>query len=69
MKRILTGLALIAALGLAGSCGGYDPCGDKNCGDQCTLCDPDDSDCVESAGFKVCNGNAVCTAAAPAICS
>lgn len=64
MKRILLILAVIGLFG----CGSYDPCEDKGCGDPCTICDPDDADCVETGEFKVCNSQSICTSAAPAIC-
>mgnify|MGYP006283305247 CR=1 FL=1 len=50
------------------ACGGYDPCGDLECGDPCTACDPDDASCVETPVQKVCNRNAVCVEAQPPIC-
>jgi hypothetical protein len=39
-----------------GGTGGYEPCAAKNCGDTCTLCDPNDKMCVETADIKVCTG-------------
>lgn len=64
MKRILLLLALAGLFG----CGSYDPCADKECGDQCTLCDPDDASCTETGELKVCNSQSICTSAVPAIC-
>lgn len=64
-KRLL----LCLGLTLTAGCGTYDPCADRACGDPCTECDPDDDDCVETATQKVCNRNAICTTALPAICS
>jgi hypothetical protein len=53
-----------------GSCGNvtfdcavYEPCGGKQDGDNCTLCDPKDPDCVEDASLKTCHGG-VCGASA-----
>ncbi len=64
IKCILLGAFLSAAIG----CTGYDACGGKECGDPCNQCDPDDSDCVESAEFKVCSDRLLCVAA-PSSCS
>lgn len=44
-----------------GSSGDYDPCADKSCGDSCTICAPDDADCVETMEVKVCNASGECT--------
>ncbi len=58
------------------SCEGqFDPCGGKEEGDSCTVCDPQDSDCIESSVVKTCQSGA-CEPAAecpsrcpvPAIC-
>jgi hypothetical protein len=38
----------------------YDPCAAKACGDMCTLCDPADLDCVETAVVKVCDDAGTC---------
>ena len=64
MTRLLLALALSASMG----CSGYDPCDDKECGDACRLCDPDDADCIETGEFKVCNSELICTNAVPALC-
>lgn len=45
--------------------GAYEPCNDKTCGDRCTLCDPTDSDCVETDDLKFCDANADCTGERP----
>lgn len=47
--------------------GEYDPCGGLACGDLCTLCDPSDPDCFETAVIKQCNDEGVCSATA-AVC-
>jgi hypothetical protein len=48
-----------------GSCGAttfvcetevYDPCAGKQSGDACTVCDPQDPDCIETAVVKECQG-------------
>ncbi len=39
---------------------GYDPCADKLCGDPCTLCAPDDPDCVSSDEVKTCDAEGKC---------
>ncbi len=49
-------------------CGKYDPCNEGNCGEPCRFCDPDDSDCQEPPGEKVCNRNRVCVSALPVDC-
>lgn len=54
--------SLVVALAAAG-CGDdgpYDPCEDKGCGEECTLCAPDDPDCIETMVLKVCGGDGVC---------
>lgn len=66
--RICLGASLVVAYALAGGCGAYDPCEDKSCGDPCTVCDPDDASCVETAETKVCNQNQVCVSAQPPVC-
>ena len=43
----------------------YDPCEDKSCGEECTLCDPADPDCVETGESKFCNMDGVCEATIP----
>jgi hypothetical protein len=44
----------------------YDACAGKMCGDTCTICDPNDSGCSETAVLKVCNEFGVCGAEMPA---
>ena len=39
----------------------YDPCAGKSCGDACTLCAPDDSDCAETMSVKQCSADGACT--------
>ena len=41
----------------------YEPCGGKQDGDTCTICDPKDPECVEDASLKSCHGG-VCGASA-----
>lgn len=67
MRPDIASLLLLTAFALVG-CETYDPCGDKACGDPCTVCDPDDDTCEETAVEKVCNRNAVCTSAQPIVC-
>jgi len=38
----------------------YDPCHDKTEGDYCTLCDPADTTCAETAVSKQCDSDGVC---------
>jgi hypothetical protein len=52
----------------------YDSCTGKKCGDPCTICDPNDKTCVETAVVKQCSAALKCeqtvaqcgTATAPA---
>jgi hypothetical protein len=71
MKRhgLLFVFAVTLAAAISVGCGGYDACGDKNCGDPCTVCDPDDPECVESTEAKACNSRGVCATAASPMCS
>ena len=39
----------------------YDPCGDKVCGQRCTLCPPWSSDCLETQVLKYCTSEGSCT--------
>lgn len=34
---------------------GYDPCAGLSCGSMCSLCDPNDPDCMETGEIKACN--------------
>jgi len=43
----------------------YEPCGAKACGELCTICDPNDADCVETAVVKQCGADGACSAQAP----
>ncbi len=38
----------------------YDDCADKKAGDECSLCAPWDTDCVETAVVKVCTSAGAC---------
>jgi hypothetical protein len=42
--------------------GGYEPCAGKAPGDQCTVCDPADAECVETDEVKVCSDSGQCSA-------
>jgi len=46
----------------------WDPCGGKSCGDACTLCDPKDKDCAETAVEKACSADGLCVAFQPSMC-
>ena len=48
--------------------GDYDPCGGSSCGDPCTLCDPADSTCTETAEVKVCQPDGTCSGGAIPMC-
>lgn len=43
----------------------YNPCGELNCGEPCSLCAPDDFGCVETAVLKVCQEDGTCSASVP----
>jgi hypothetical protein len=45
----------------------YDPCAGKVCGDNCTLCPPDDLNCAETDVVKTCGTDGTCSAG-PARC-
>lgn len=40
----------------------YDPCAGKACGDGCSICNPLDPDCFETAVLKQCNAAGQCVA-------
>jgi hypothetical protein len=40
---------------------GFNDCDDKDEGDECSLCAPDDEDCVETMEIKVCNADGECS--------
>lgn len=46
--------------GGSGNTGGWDPCSGKPCGAECTLCDPKDPTCAETAVIKVCDAKGSC---------
>ena len=48
-----------------GQAPGYEPCADLTCGEQCTLCPPDDSDCVEPAVLNYCQPDGSCEPTTP----
>ena len=43
----------------------YDPCGGKVCGDNCSLCDPNDTNCLETLELKSCNEAGSCEPVTP----
>lgn len=45
--------------------GAYVPCEGKACGAGCTLCNPADLGCVETAVVKSCNAAGMCSASSP----
>jgi len=51
-----------------GELGPYEPCEGKKCGDACSVCDPDDKDCVETAVIKACDAEGACVAGNPGVC-
>ena len=46
-------------------CGGYQPCAGKSCGDACTICEPGDPACSETAEAKACDLSGSCLAGTP----
>jgi len=46
----------------------YEPCGGKSCGETCTLCDPADEDCAETAVEKACDAMGECVADTGDLC-
>jgi hypothetical protein len=48
--------------------GTWDPCQGKACGDGCTECDPDDSDCTETDELKSCNAQGDCVGFSDDLC-
>ena len=47
----------------------YEPCGGLTCGESCTICDPNDPDCFETAVLKYCQPDGSCEAGEPAACT
>lgn len=41
----------------------YAPCGGLTCGESCSVCDPNDPDCYETAVLKECQPDGTCSAA------
>ena len=59
-------LALVVALSLASAgCPWDDPCYQAACGQWCTLCDTEDSACLQAEPGRVCNEVGLCVIAAP----
>lgn len=40
----------------------YQPCGGKECGEACKVCEPGDANCVETMVMKTCNSSGECSA-------
>lgn len=63
MRNVIAVLALLAvAASSRDGCGKepYEPCAGKACGAPCTLCDPADRDCAETAVVKACSSEGAC---------
>jgi hypothetical protein len=64
--RIALSIAVVvAAAASSGGCASlshspYAPCAGRACGDACTVCAPDDPDCVETAVMKACSEDGEC---------
>lgn len=73
-----TVIVLVALLAVAASsrdgCGSepaqapYEPCAGKACGAECTVCDPADPDCAETAVLKACDASGRCDSADAVSC-
>src|SRR5258706_227333 len=50
-------------------CGGYQACAGKTCGDTCTICDPADPSCIETAVLKACDRSNACVTSTTPDCS
>lgn len=48
--------------GGSGGMGGYYPCAGKSCGNECTLCDPNDATCVNDNLVRRCDPSGSCSA-------
>jgi hypothetical protein len=64
-STVLTLVLLMFAPGCCHLAGGgneedYDPCEDKEVGEECSMCAPDDDDCVETQEIKVCDAEGAC---------
>lgn len=46
----------------------YDPCAGKACGEQCKLCAPDDTDCMETMEVKACDAEGACVSQTEGMC-
>ena len=44
----------------------YEPCAGKVCGDGCSVCDPSDPNCFETAVLKFCHAGGECLPSPPA---
>jgi hypothetical protein len=65
-------LALLAVAASRGECGRtppYDACAGKACGDACTLCPPDATDCAETAVVKACDPQGHCVPQTAGMCA
>jgi hypothetical protein len=72
MRHAVVLVALLAvAASPRGGCGKdpYEPCAGKSCGTACTVCDPADKGCVETAVVKACDAAGACEAAGTFTCT
>ena len=46
----------------------YDACLDKECGESCTICDPNEPNCIQPAVISACNSQGQCVAETPGMC-
>jgi hypothetical protein len=47
------------------ACSGYEPCANRACGEECSLCNPADPTCAETAVLKYCDATGICSPAFP----
>lgn len=62
MLRLPFSIGVAQLLQSGHGCGGteYQPCDGKAQGAYCTICAPDDTDCVETMEVKVCSADGLC---------
>ena len=58
----LSGCCHLLGSGESDDADAFNDCDDKDEGDECSLCAPDDADCVETMEIKVCNADGECSA-------
>jgi hypothetical protein len=72
MRLALTFALVLAAATSRQGCGSgtsYEACAGKSCGDACTVCAPDDHNCVETAVVKACDPFHRCVPLVDGLCA